>query len=317
MTKKLVSIIVPAYNEEDNVEYCYGELKKITDTLSDSYNFEFIFTDNASTDRTFDLLEKLAEKDERIRIFSFSRNFGYQKSIHTGYNKAEGDCAIEYDCDLQDPPELLPEFLKHWKEGNQIVYGIRKTRREGKFITFLRKVFYRFINKISEHTLPEDAGDFMLIDKVIINEIKKRQDQHPYLRGMIFSFGFNQKGVPYDRNERKHGKTKFSLKKMLGLAVDGIISQSIVPLRIASYTGIIVALITVFLSGFYIVERLFFGLDWPAGWTTTVVLLLFSISLNALFLGIIGEYLLRIYNQVRNKSVTIIKKEIDRNLENK
>jgi len=311
MIRKLVSIITPVFNEEENVEHFYREMQQVTYALKNSYDFEFIFTDNASTDRTFAILESLAAQDKRIRVFSFSKNFGYQKSIYTGYIKAKGDCAIEYDCDLQDPPEMLPEFLQQWEKGYHIVYGIRRSRKEGKLVTLLRKVFYRVINSISEHNLPTDAGDFMLIDRMIINQLAGNIDQHPYLRGMIFSFGFKRTGIPYDRRARVRGQTKFPFRKMLALAMDGIISQSTIPLRIASYTGVIVAFLSVLLSGYYIISKMFFSINLPTGLTTTIALVLFSISLNALFLGIIGEYLIRIYSQVRNKPVTIIAREIN------
>ena len=309
--KKLVSIITPVLNEEDNVDFYYKKLCKTLDTLSDRYNFEIVITDNASTDKTFELFEKLAKKDKRIRIFKFSRNFGFQRSIYTGYSKAKGDCAIEFDCDLQDDPSLLPKFLEHWEQGNKIVYGIRDKRPEGKLINATRKIYYRLMHKISSYKLPVDAGDFMLIDRVILDQIKSTNDKNPYIRGMIFSMGFQQIGVPYSRDERLHGKTKFPITKLLSLAVDGIVSQSVLPLRIASYVGFITSTITVCLIMFYSLLRLFTDVNWPEGFTTTAVLILFSICLNAIFLGIIGEYLLRIYMQVQNLPITIIEKEVD------
>jgi dolichol-phosphate mannosyltransferase len=311
MTRKLVSIITPVFNEEENLDYYYREMKKATDALADRYDFEFVFTDNASTDSTFERLSAMAAQDRRIRVFSFSKNFGYQKSIATGYAKAKGVCAIEYDCDLQDPPEMLGQFLGEWEKGYQIVYGVRVTRKEGRVVTLLRKLFYRVINAVSEHNLPTDAGDFMLIDRVILDLLARNTDQTPYLRGTIFSFGFKRKGLPYDRRARVHGTTKFPFRKMFALAMDGIISQSIIPLRIASYTAIIVAFLAVMLSLYYIISKMFFSIDLPTGLTTTIALILFSLSLNAFFLGIIGEYLMRIYAQVRNRPVTIIAKSID------
>ncbi len=311
--KKLVSIVTPVLNEEDNVNFYYKKICETIDKLSDSYDFEIVVTDNASTDKTYELFEKIAKKDKRLRLFRFSRNFGFQRSIYTGYAKAKGDCAIEFDCDLQDDPSLLPEFLKHWEEGNKIVYGIRNKRPEGKLINATRKIYYRLIHKISSYKLPVDAGDFMLIDRMILDNIKNTNDKNPYIRGMVFSMGFQQKGIPYARDERLHGKTKFPLTKLIGLAVDGIVSQSVLPLRIASYVGFATSAITVCLILFYSVLRIFTEVNWPEGFTTTAVLILFSICLNAIFLGIIGEYLLRIYMQVQNLPITIIEKEIDNN----
>jgi dolichol-phosphate mannosyltransferase len=315
-SKKLISIITPIYNEEENINWYYEKITKEIDRLSDKYDFEIVLTDNCSTDNTFELLEKLARKDKRIRVFKFSRNFGYQKSIWTGYSKAKGDAAIEFDCDLQDPPEFLERFLKEWENGAKIVYGIRKKRQEGFFITSLRKTFYRLINKISYNDLPEDAGDFMLIDRVILNHLKNVDDYDLYLRGIIFSFGYKRIGIEYSRNQRLQGVSKFPLKHMIKLAVDGIISQSIVPLRLASYAGLIIAFVALILSSFYIFAKFFLKIYLPTGFTTVAVLILFSISLNAIFLGIIGEYLALIYIQNKKRPMTIIEKQCNDDEEN-
>lgn len=311
MTKKLISIITPVFNEEQTIDNYYTLMKQATDELADTYDFEFIITDNCSTDNTYKIFEELAKKDPRIRVFRFSRNFGYQKSIWTGYTKARGDAAIEFDCDLQDPPSLLAEFLKHWEDGNKIVYGIRKQRQEGFIITSLRKAFYRLVNAISAFDLPVDAGDFMLIDRVILDNLKSVNDHRMYLRGIIFGFGYMRKGIEYKRQAREIGDSKFSASQLIGLAMDGVISQSTIPLKLASYIGLLVAFVMTIVSGGYILVKLFTDIEMPAGFTTTVILILFSISLNAIFLGIIGEYLGRIYQQTRNRPLTIIDHEIE------
>jgi len=311
MKKKLISIITPVYNEEENILYYYETITKSLVKHQDKYDFEIVLTDNGSTDRTFALIKELAAHDSRLRAFRFSRNFGYQKSIYTGFTKARGAAAIDFDCDLQDPPELLGKFLEAWENGAHIVYGVRKTRQEGAFITFLRKTFYRVIHAISEENLPHDAGDFMLLDAAILKQLATIEDQTPYLRGTIFSLGFKQVGIPYDRKARKFGKSKFPFVKMLSLAIDGIISQSNLPLRLASYTGLLVAVLTLLGSAAYLLLKLIWGSSIPAGFTTTTLLILFSISMNAIFLGIIGEYIARIYNQVRKHPLTIIRESIE------
>ena len=311
MTKKLISIVTPVYNEEENIHFYYNGITKAFEPLQDSYDFEIVLTDNGSTDRTFELIKEIAERDPRVRAFRFSRNFGYQKSIFTGFTKARGDAAIDFDCDLQDPPELLGRFIEEWEKGAHIVYGIRKTRQEGTFITFLRRTFYRLLDAISEDTLPHDAGDFMLLDSSIIKQLSTIEDQSPYLRGTIFGFGFKQVGIPYNRNARQFGTSKFPFVKMLGLAIDGIVSQSSTPLRLASYMGLIITCLTLLLSAAYLGAKMIWGTAIPAGFTTTTILILFSISLNGLFLGIIGEYLARIYAQVRKRPLTIIQESVD------
>ncbi|MBM5782192.1 MAG: glycosyltransferase family 2 protein [Pelagibacterales bacterium] len=306
--KKLISIVTPVYNEEEGIKSYYTQITKQIDKLSDKYDFEIIVTDNCSTDDTYKILEELAKNDKRLRIFKFSKNFGYQKSIWTGYSKAKGDVAIEFDCDLQDPPELLPQFLEKWELGYKIVYGIRRSRKEGKFITFLRKLFYRIINKISENDLPVDAGDFILIDRKILDHLVEVDDCDMYLRGIIFSFGYSRIGIEYNRKQRLKGESKFPFKNLLQLALDAVVSQSILPLRIASYLGLVIAFFTILLSLFYVMAKIFFNIYMPAGFTTITVLILFSTSVNAIFLGIIGEYLARIYIQSKKRPITIIEK---------
>ena len=271
-----------------------------------------------STDNSFDLLKKIAKQDVRFRIFKLSRNYGYQKSIWTGYCKAKGDAAIEFDCDLQDPPELLPQFLQKWEEGYKIIYGIRNKRAESFFKTkqivdlpLVRKAFYKLINLISDVDLPENAGDFILMDKIILNLIQNISDHNIYLRGTIFSLGFSKIGIEYKREARVYGKTKFHFFKALKLAVDGIISQSVIPLKIATVFGLIVAFCTMLLSVFYLFSKLFLDIELPDGFTTTIVLILFGISMNGLFLGIIGEYIARIYDQQKNRPITTIEEYVD------
>lgn len=310
--KKLISICVPVLNEEDNVEPFYQRLCQVIDPLSDRYDFEILFTDNHSTDRTFERLDVLARADRRIRVLRFSRNFGFQKSLLTNYNNARGDAAVQLDCDLQDPPELIVEFLRHWEEGYKVVYGVRCSRPyEAAWVRASRKLFYRLIDFLSEDELPHDAGDFRLIDRCILNELRQTYDQQPYLRGMIASMGFAQIGVPYDRSARLSGATKFDLPKMISLGLDGILNHSIVPLRLATVAGVVVSFIALLGALYYVVARLFFRHDWPIGLASTSILVLFAIGMNAILLGIIGEYIARIYKSVKKTPLTIIECAID------
>ncbi|MCB0411534.1 MAG: glycosyltransferase [Bdellovibrionales bacterium] len=308
--KPLISIVIPVFNEEPNIDSCYEALLAETSKLS-QYQFEFIFTDNHSTDKTFNLLEKLVEKDIRVRAYRFSRNFGYQKSILTGYSLARGQAALQFDCDLQDPPELIGVFLDHWRKGAKVVYGIRKSRKEGFFITFLRKCFYKVIDKLSDIHIPQDAGDFRLVDRVILEELKNLDDADPYLRGTIAEAGYVQVSVPYDRRERKKGESKFNMAALWRLAFDGITNHSILPLRFATYIGLGLSLVTFFGLIGYAVAKLFFHVNWPAGFTTLTVLVLFSLSINALFLGILGEYVGRIYLQLKKRKRPIIESALE------
>jgi polyisoprenyl-phosphate glycosyltransferase len=310
--KRLISFVVPVYNEEENVLPFYEAVSGQAALLAAKYEFEFVFTDNHSTDRTFELLESLAGKDSRVRAFRFSKNFGYQHSIVTGYAKCRGDAAIQLDCDLQDPPELIPAFLDQWRQGADVVYGVRKARAEGWASNFARSVFYRLADFLSDEKLPVDAGDFRLISRRIIDLLGSCEDAQPYLRGTIATFGFKQVGIEYERNARQRGESKFPLSKMIALAVDGILNHSTVPLRISTYFGITVSALTFLMMLGYMVAKLVMHLPWPAGFTTLAALILLSISINAMLLGIIGEYLGRMYRQMRKKPFTIIERAIDR-----
>ena len=309
--RKLISFVVPVYNEEDNVNQLYQAVTDVMMPLAAKYDYEFVFTDNHSTDSTFTKLNELAQKDRRIRIIRFSRNFGYQLSIFTGYTRANGDAAIQLDGDLQDPPELIPEFLKQWENGHQVVYGVRNCREEGWLIRNLRKAFYRFINMLSEDHLPPDAGDFRLVDHKILTVIKKLDDYQPYLRGSIAAMGFSQVGIPYNRPDRQRGESKFTSKEMVSLAVDGILNHSIVPLRFATYIGLSVSGLTMLLSAGYMVAKQVAPIPWVSGFATTTVLILLSLSTLSLLLGVIGEYLGRIYRQVKRQPIIIVETTVN------
>lgn len=309
--KKLISLIIPVYNEEENIYPLYDAVIPIIDRCASLYNFELVFTDNHSSDSTFEKLTDLSLRDSRVRVCRFSRNFGYQKSILAGYLKANGDAIIQLDCDLQDPPELIFEFLKHWEQGYKVVYGIRISREEGAFIKFCRKVFYRVANYLSGGELPVDVGDFRLIDRNIVDVLRLTEDMQPYLRGMISCMGFKQCGIKYHRSSRVRGKSNFSFKDLLSLALDGIFNYSVIPLRLASFFGFSVSVITVACIIGYGLGKVIYGVDWPNGFTTLTILILTGISMNALFLGIIGEYLGRIYQQVKKKPLVIVEAELN------
>lgn len=311
MNRPLVSVIVPVLDEVDNVEHLYIRLAAMAHEVSNEFAFEFLFTDNHSTDGTFEALSTLAADDSRIRILRFSKDFGFQRSILTGYLEARGDVAVQIDADLQDPPELIPKFLSLWQAGNDVVFGIRRKRRESRTKSLGRRLFYRLINWLSEDDLPVDAGDFRLVSRRVLDALAEVDDYHPYLRGLIASFGFDQVGVPYDRAPRERGRSKFSLRRLMSLAGDGILNHSVVPLRIATWIGSLLAIVLIGMISFFVIARTVFDEDLPAGFVTTTVLIMTGIILNALFLGIIGAYLGRIYQQVKRRPLTIVERRIE------
>jgi dolichol-phosphate mannosyltransferase len=304
-SRTTVSVLVPAFNEEANVARAYAAITAVFESLPD-HDYEIIFTDNHSTDRTFPLLQSIASKDPHVRVVRFSRNYFYERSLLVGYQSAVGDCAVQIDCDLQDPPTLIPKMLEMWHQGHHVVYGVRRSRKEGPITSFTRRLFYRVIAALSEDDLPLNAGEFRLVDRRILNELRKVEDTSPYLRGLISSMGFSQVGFEYDREARVAGQSKFPFRAMLSLAVDGVLNHSLIPLRIASIISLLIGTVTLMTIFVYVIGKFLFGADWPAGFATTTILLLVSIMLNAMFLGIIGEYLGRIFMQSKRRAIPII-----------
>jgi glycosyltransferase involved in cell wall biosynthesis len=310
LQKKLVTIIIPVFNEEENVIAAHAAVTEVMAPLIGRYDYEIIFTDNHSTDNTFAELRKIAEQDRRVRVLRYSRDFGYYRSLYGGLMNCRGDVAVMLDSDLQDPPSMIPKFLELWESENEVVYGVRAKRKEAFCVTWARKAFYRVLNRLSEHHVPNDAAAFRLVDRRIIEALRGMEDDNPYLPGVVASLGFSQVGVPYARDERRRGRSKFRLWAMVGLAFDGLVGQSVVPLRIAAWFGIITSLLTFLIGIGYVIGRVFLSRDWPPGFATLTLLIMISLSMNALFLGIIGEYIGRIYVQVRKRPRFIIETEL-------
>jgi dolichol-phosphate mannosyltransferase len=309
--RKLISVLIPVYNEESNLVAAYEEVRDVFEALSERYLLEIIFADNHSTDNSFALISQLAERDRRVRAVRFARNFGFQRSVLTCYRLASGDAAIQLDCDLQDPPSLFPKFLELWEQGHDVVVGIRRFRDEGRLLQWVRRIYYRLLRRVSNDNLVLDSGDFRLVDRTILDQLHHINDANPYTRGLTSMLAAKQTGFRYDRQKRRSGKSKFPIPKLMALAVDGLITHSVFPLRLAAYIGLGVSVVACLASFGYLFARLFFGIYWPPGFATTTVLLLFGISLNGIFLGIIGEYVGRIYNQVRSRPTTVIERWIN------
>ena len=247
-----------------------------------------------------------------MRIYRFTRNFGFQRSILTGYRLARGDAAVQIDCDLQDPPDLILDFVSHWELGCKVVYGVRRSRPEPRLLHVMRRLFYRVIAWLSNDTLPIDAGDFRLVDRCVLDILRLDRDENPYLRGYIATLGYQQIGVAYDRIERKRGESSFGLGSLINLAIDGIVSHSTLPLRLASLIGATLSALAVLAIAVYLLLWLTYEKSWPAGFATLAILMLVSIAINAILLGIIGEYVARMYSQVRPQPLTIVERVVDR-----
>ncbi|KJV31643.1 glycosyltransferase family 2 protein [Luteibacter yeojuensis] len=306
----LISIAVPVYNEEGNIAALYARLDALGATMADECRLEFVFTDNSSTDSTWQMLQELAARDDRVRAIRFSKNFGFQRSILANYMHTRGDAVLQIDADLQDPPELLREFLALWKQGYHVVYGVRQARPEGKLIHAFRRAGYWFIDRISEHPIPRNAGDFRLVDRKAIEALLRQRSAEPYLRGLIAGMGFRQIGVSYDRAARTAGTSKFNVAQLIRLGLTGVFNHSLVPLRLATVAGVTILSLSALGTIYYLVLKLLFP-DFPRGLASLHILILFGIGFQSLLLGILGEYLLRIYRILRQEPIAIVQDSVN------
>jgi len=307
---KLITIVTKTYNEEENVVEVYQVIKNLFAELKDNYNYEHIFIDNKSTDSTVPILKEIAAIDIRVKIIVNSRNF-IRTSGMSAYEYAKGDALIIFDANLKDPPELIKSFIEEWVKGYKIVYGVRKKTADRFFMRFFRKLYYRMIRTLSGDDIPLDAGGFRIIDRVIIEQIKKVDDYYPELRGYMALLGFNQKGIEYTRKARKRGKSKSNLNYLIDLTINSVIIYSILPIRLATYMGLFLSFFS-FLGGFiYVLLKLFIWKAEIPAIAGVIFLLLFFNGIVLIFLGIIGEYVGAIHSQIRKKPSAIIEEKIN------
>jgi dolichol-phosphate mannosyltransferase len=301
----LVSIVVPCYNEEAVLAELHGRLISMLEGV-ESVGFEIIYTDDGSRDRTPEILRGLQAGDSRVRVVSLSRNFGHQLAVTAGLEHTSGDAVVIIDADLQDPPEVIPEMLARWQDGYQVVYGLR-AKREGEttFKLWTAKAFYRLINRVSEVEIPIDVGDFRLIDRRVVDVLLAMPERDRFLRGMISWVGFKQVAVIYDRAARHAGETKYSLIKMLRFAVDSVISFSFAPLRLAIWVGF-AAIAAAVVGIVYALVIRFYTTTWVRGWASIFTAVLFLGGIQLITLGIVGEYVGRIYAEVKLRPLYVV-----------
>lgn len=303
--KKLkISIVIPCYNEEGNVVELYN---KINEILSD-YTVEYIFIDDNSKDETLNILEELSEKDSNVKFISFSRNFGHQNALRAGLEYSTGECVISMDADLQHPPEILPKLIEKWKEGYEIVFTVRKDiENVSKFKKITASLFYKLINTLSDIDVKQGAADFRLLDKRIVRVlIDDITEYHLFYRGLISWIGYKQTYIEYVPNKRYSGSTKYSLWKMINFAIDGITSFSIRPLKLAILLGLSLSLLSA-LYGLYALWADIFTDETQKGWTSVMLVLLFIGGITMILLGIIGEYVGKLYIQSKKRPYFLIK----------
>lgn len=303
--KPLISITIPVLNEEGNLQALYARLTALAEKMREKCDLEFVFSDNHSDDNTWNILSEISRLDKRVKAIRFSKNVGFQRSIIANYMHTSGDAVMQIDADLQDPPEMLEQFFDLWQQGYEVVYGVRKKRQEGSLLNWFRRFGYWVIDKVSEHPIPRDVGDFRLVDRKVINALLKMKTSSPYLRGMIAGLGFRQTGINYSRDARTAGESKFNVSRLIRLGLTAVFNHSVVPLRAASFIGGIILGASLVGALYYFVLRLFHP-ELPQGMASIHILVLFGIGLNSFLLGIIGEYLLRIYLVLREEPVAIV-----------
>jgi polyisoprenyl-phosphate glycosyltransferase len=305
----LLSVVVPCHNEEEVLRETNRRLFSALDKIP--MQLEIIYVDDGSSDSTAEILRDLQTGDPRIRVIRFSRNFGHQMAITAGIEHASGDAVAIIDADLQDPPEVILDFLDKWMDGFDVVYGVR-TERDGEsaFKLLTAKYFYRFIGKLSDTEIPLDTGDFRLMDRTVVDALLSMPERDRFVRGMVSWLGFSQAAAPYHRAARVAGTTKFSLMKMLRFAMDGIVSFSILPLRLATWVGFAASAVAILGILVAVFERIFGAPGLVKGWASLVIAVLFIGGVQLICMGIIGEYVGRIYGESKRRPLYVVRERM-------
>jgi len=308
---KKISMVIPMYYEEAVADECYKRVKKNLSELK-NYEHEIIFINDGSKDKTLDILEEIAKKDNNVKVISFSRNFGHQAAVTAGLKHTTGDLSIIMDADMQDPPEVIKDMIKLWEEGNEVIYAKRKKRDgESEFKLYTAKVFYKILNGLSDVKIPKDTGDFRLADRKVVDVINQLEEHNKFLRGLFSWVGFKQIPFEYERKERFGGKTKYSISKMMKLAIDGIISFSTKPLRIIGGLGIFSIFISIIILIYSIVSYIFKLNNLTSGWTSIMVAVTFFAGVQLTSLWLMSEYIARIYDESKGRPEYIIDRKIN------
>ncbi|MDE2482134.1 MAG: glycosyltransferase family 2 protein [bacterium] len=309
-----LSVVVPLYNEEGNVAPLLERIVGILERLPGTPSYEIVLVNDGSKDRTLERIREELRARANVVLVNLSRNFGHQLAATAGVEIARGDAVVLMDGDLQDPPELIADFVEQWRAGYDVVYAVRRTRRgESPFKLLTARIFYRTIKRLTKVSIPVDTGDFRLMSRRVVEALKRSPERHRFLRGLVSWVGYNQIGVEYDRDERLSGETKYPLPKMIRFAIDGITSFSDVPLRFASYLGFVSSVIA-FVYAMVVVGFKIFSLNPPGytrGWASTIVAVLFLGGVQLISLGILGEYIGRIYDEVKGRPLYLIS-EVER-----
>lgn len=306
--KPRYSIVAPIYNEEGNIQVLYERLCEVLDSTGESW--ELVTVNDGSRDQSLEMLEELAATDSRIKVINFARNFGHQIAVTAGLDYTAGEAVVIIDADLQDPPEMILEMIERWKAGYQVVYAVREERQgESWFKLLTAKIFYRLIYRITDVDIPMDTGDFRLMDRKVVDALQSMREHNRFIRGMTSWVGFRQTGVNYVRQARHAGETKYPLKKMVRFAMDAITGFSYFPLQIMIYVSFVLGILAVLAIPVISVLRVLLGSSFLGGQVTTIVFLLILSSFQLFFLFIMGQYVARIYDEVRDRPLYVVASE--------
>lgn len=305
--KKLVTILVPAYNEQEVLNMLYERLKKIMDENS-NYDFEILFVNDGSKDNSLKIMQELRQKDKRVCYLNLSRNFGKETGMIAGLDYSKGDAVIIIDADLQDPPELIPEMIKYWEEGYDDVYAKRRSRKGETWLKkFTSTMYYKVLQAFTKIQIQKDTGDFRLLDRRCVEALKSMRESQRYTKGLFSWIGYNKKEILYDRDPRAAGQTKWNYKKLVDLSIDGITSFTTSPLRWSAILGIVVSIIGFIYMLYIIIKTLVYGVEVP-GYASTMVIILFLGGVQLIFLGVIGEYLGRAFYETKGRPLYFIER---------
>lgn len=308
---KKISVVIPMYYEESVAQECYNRVTSVCKSI-ENYDYEIIFINDGSKDKTLEILESIAKNDKNIKVISFSRNFGHQCAVTAGLKYVTGDAIVIIDSDLQDPPELIPDMLKLWEQGNDVIYGKRQKRNgESKFKLLTASMFYKTLNALSDVDIPKDTGDFRLVDRKVVDIINSLPEHNKFLRGLFSWVGFKQYPFTYERKERFAGTTKYPLKKMLKLAADGIIGFSTKPLKILGGLGLLSIFISLVILIYSLLSYIFSWNYITPGWTSIMVAITFFAGIQLLSIWMMSEYIGRIYDETKQRPQYIIEKTIN------
>ncbi|MDQ1444666.1 MAG: polyisoprenyl-phosphate glycosyltransferase [Acidimicrobiaceae bacterium] len=312
MQTPLVSVVAPVFNEEDGIAEFYERTTNAMEAITPPVRHELVFVNDGSVDGSLDVLRKIASTDRRARVVDLSRNFGHQLAITSGIDNATGDAVVVIDADLQDPPEVIADMVQKWRDGFKVVYGVRTQRAgENRFKLWTAKTFYRVLNRLSDTPLPVDSGDFRLMDRKVVDALCELREENRYIRGMVSWIGFSQTAVEYARDPRYAGETKYTMRKMVKFAVDGITSFSEKPLRVSIQMGLITCFISLFLALVIVAGKVLEPTSALPGYASLMVVVLFFGGVQLLSIGLLGEYVGRIYRESKRRPLYFVAERLN------